>query len=326
GTQVPSTYVQPSAPAADPSTFQSQQVAPAASSAAPSAGADQGMARDATVDSGADGVPADRGTLLNGVGHAHAHTDAAQAGAPESDTTGGAQPEHQENVNYEVKHGDNLWDIAHKHFGDGSRWTEIYHANQSIIGDNPSLIHEGTQLQLPGKDIASDYTVKPGDNLWDISKTHMGGGQHWSELYHANAGVIGSNPSMIHPGQHFTRGSEGGASGQLASADMGTHASHHSSLAPAHSTSHLAHSHSTHMAHNTTAHANHQIASKPSEHHLASADKPADHHVAQAQSGAPDHAKLANSRALGEQVALRAQAGSLEPAAPNFSQVAGDAQ
>lgn len=45
-----------------------------------------------------------------------------------------------------------------------------------------------------------DYTVRPGDNLWDISRSHkIEGG--WSALYKANEKTIGSDPDLIVPGQ-----------------------------------------------------------------------------------------------------------------------------
>lgn len=46
------------------------------------------------------------------------------------------------------------------------------------------------------------YNVKPGDTLSGIAqKFNYGGG--WESLYHANRGVIGSNPNVIHPGQRL---------------------------------------------------------------------------------------------------------------------------
>lgn len=108
--------------------------------------------------------------------------------------------------NYTVRSGDNLWDIAKKHLGDGSRWTEIYHLNMDAVGSNPSLIHPGLELKMPGSDIAQatdagQYTVQPGDNLWDISQKHLGDGSRWGELYKANMDVVGDNPRLIFPGQ-----------------------------------------------------------------------------------------------------------------------------
>jgi murein DD-endopeptidase MepM/ murein hydrolase activator NlpD len=50
---------------------------------------------------------------------------------------------------------------------------------------------------------ASTYTVKPGDTLAKIaSAKHVKGG--WKALYQANKKVIGSNPSLIRPGERLT--------------------------------------------------------------------------------------------------------------------------
>lgn len=50
---------------------------------------------------------------------------------------------------YTVKKGDSLWKIAASQLGDGSRWTEIYNANKSVIGGNPNLIYPGQKLTIP---------------------------------------------------------------------------------------------------------------------------------------------------------------------------------
>ena len=47
---------------------------------------------------------------------------------------------------YTVVHGDDLWNIAVKEYGDGYRWTDIAKANNLT---NPEIIHAGNVLQLP---------------------------------------------------------------------------------------------------------------------------------------------------------------------------------
>ena len=47
-----------------------------------------------------------------------------------------------------VAQGDNLWNIARKHLGDGARWPEIHELNRDIIG-SPNLIFPGQVLRLP---------------------------------------------------------------------------------------------------------------------------------------------------------------------------------
>jgi len=47
---------------------------------------------------------------------------------------------------YEVVHGDNLWDIAVRAYGDGYRWVDIAEENNLA---NPDIIHAGNILVLP---------------------------------------------------------------------------------------------------------------------------------------------------------------------------------
>ena len=55
---------------------------------------------------------------------------------------------------YTVEEGDNLWDIARRQLGDGTRWEDIYRDNAEVIGDNPDLIHPDQQLDLCGEEEA----------------------------------------------------------------------------------------------------------------------------------------------------------------------------
>jgi nucleoid-associated protein YgaU len=127
---------------------------------------------------------------------------------------------------YVVQKGDSLWNIAKDQLGGGAKWQEIYQLNQNLIGQNPDLIYPGTTLQLPGggSEIANagttsltNYTVKPGDNLWDISHDMLGEGKNWGEIYNLNKDVIGANPSLIHPGQQLQIPTGGSAAGSVAS-------------------------------------------------------------------------------------------------------------
>ena len=47
---------------------------------------------------------------------------------------------------YEVVHGDSLWDIAVRAYGDGYKWVEIAKENNLV---NPNVIHAGNVLVLP---------------------------------------------------------------------------------------------------------------------------------------------------------------------------------
>lgn len=50
---------------------------------------------------------------------------------------------------YTVVKGDTLSNIAKKFYGNGSKYTTIYNANQGVIGGNPNLIYPGQVLIIP---------------------------------------------------------------------------------------------------------------------------------------------------------------------------------
>jgi len=139
-----------------------------------------------------------------------------------------AQESSGEVGSYTIQKGDNLWNLAKDHLGDGNRWNEIYALNKDLIGNNPNLIHTGANLNMPGAGSeiahsasASSYTVQPGDNLWNVSKKLFGEGKNWGDIYSMNKDVIGSNPGLIQPGQQLqiNSGSEtlaGAPSNQMA--------------------------------------------------------------------------------------------------------------
>jgi nucleoid-associated protein YgaU len=126
---------------------------------------------------------------------------------------------------YTIRSGDCLWNIAKDQLGDATKWSDIYKMNGDVLGANPGMIRPGMSINLPGAESTSigniaHYTVKPGDNLWDIAKNQMGDSTKWGDLYKANQEVIGSNPSLIQPGTELTinSGAPDPASMQLSSA------------------------------------------------------------------------------------------------------------
>lgn len=50
---------------------------------------------------------------------------------------------------YKIAHGDTLWDIAVRAYGDGYAWTKIADANK--LKENPGLIHVGNTIKIPRK-------------------------------------------------------------------------------------------------------------------------------------------------------------------------------
>ncbi len=188
-----------------------QMLKPAANTSFEQAAAPQQMAADGSqMQQVADGsqvqVAADGTQVADG-------TQIAQAGDASQIPAGGdaTQVAPAAPSTYTIRAGDCLWNIAKDQLGAPTRWSEIYKMNADVLGSNPSMIHPGTTINMPGSgtDVAAagaehgTYIVKAGDNLWDISKHINGDGSKWGEIYNLNKDVIGSNPSLIMPGQHL---------------------------------------------------------------------------------------------------------------------------
>jgi putative chitinase len=118
---------------------------------------------------------------------------------------------------YTIKPGDDLWSISEDVYKDGYKWVEIARMNKL---ENPGLIHAGNKLTIPeiekekvviqvDKPIrelsenlvesainGTTYTIKEGDNLWDISVRAYGDGFKWPEIAKLNNIV---NPDLIYP-------------------------------------------------------------------------------------------------------------------------------
>ncbi|CAN5210104.1 hypothetical protein BH11CYA1_BH11CYA1_32050 [soil metagenome] len=59
------------------------------------------------------------------------------------------------------------------------------------------------QTQAPGQANALEsrsYTIRTGDNLWNIAKDNLGDATKWNDIYKLNADVLGANPELIRPG------------------------------------------------------------------------------------------------------------------------------
>ena len=86
------------------------------------------------------------------------------AGGKEDGQKGNASTENNsaaDGMEYTVKKGDNLWNLARKYLGSGTKMKDIYEANKDAIekeakrrgkkdSDNGHWIWEGTKLNIPG--------------------------------------------------------------------------------------------------------------------------------------------------------------------------------
>ncbi len=122
-------------------------------------------------------------------------------------------------VLYTVAPGDDLWEVARRCYGDGSRFVEIFEASRGLPMDggerfsDPRVIRPGWVLRVPmpapsvdaGDDVTT-YRVRRGDHLWGIAERFLGDGFRWVEIWERNSGrevEAGSrltDPNQIHPG------------------------------------------------------------------------------------------------------------------------------
>lgn len=103
--------------------------------------------------------------------------------------------ENNKEINYVVKKGDTLSEIASKY---DTTYQKLASYNNIA---NPNKIFPGQIIKIPG--LSSNinpvtYVVKKGDTLSSIASKY---GTDWNTLYQKNKGVIGSNPNLIKPGQ-----------------------------------------------------------------------------------------------------------------------------
>lgn len=168
GAATPDATATPSAPAkkppasTTPSPSSSTAPKPSTTPSAPSTGA---SAKPGSADAGVPAGTADAGTGSASGGKHRGTPDPAETGTPAATEPGNTDNTHESGR----------------------------HASR---GDAESR-ESGDVLAVEG-----DYTVRPGDNLWDISRTHKVEGG-WSALYKANEKTIGADPNLIVPGQNL---------------------------------------------------------------------------------------------------------------------------
>ncbi len=115
---------------------------------------------------------------------------------------------------YQVKEGDDLWNISEKIYGSGYNWVDVASKNKL---ENPGLLYVGAKLTIPNVKprivkntiepavsaqsvspiTGPTYTIQKGDYLWVIAVRAYGDGFKWPEIARANNLT---NPDLIHSG------------------------------------------------------------------------------------------------------------------------------
>lgn len=72
---------------------------------------------------------------------------------------------------------------------------------RKLLEKNGVSIASSTDRPSDDKTSSKTYTVKKGDSLWSIAKSHYGNGSDSQKIYEANKSVIGKNKDLILPGQ-----------------------------------------------------------------------------------------------------------------------------
>ncbi len=143
---------------------------------------------------------------------------AAVAAAPAAEAAAAA-PDAAPALRYTVAPGDDLWGIARRCYGDGTRFVEIFEANEGrvmALGErftDPRRVRPGWTLSLPrpvpgvsAREDALDYRVRAGDHLWGIAERWLGDGFRWVEIWERNRGrEMGggrrfTDPNVLVPG------------------------------------------------------------------------------------------------------------------------------
>lgn len=174
---------------------------PPSSSRAPAAASvDRGVA-----DPGAAGaeVPGEAASDRTGTSAHQGGAGAVARGGTAGATSFVADPRIRADILavHRVAAGDDLWSLAEQYYGDGSTWRQIALANAVLATHGPDDLEVGWRLVIPAQRAAAGpYVVAvPGDTLSGLAARHLGGPDHWPDLYEANRAVL-SDPDDLEIG------------------------------------------------------------------------------------------------------------------------------
>lgn len=85
---------------------------------------------------------------------------------------------------YRVRRGDNLTELSQRFLGNANRYKEIMELN----GLTSDALYPGQILRIPSEPESTTvtYTVKPGDNLWNIAERFLGSGNRYKDIVYLN--------------------------------------------------------------------------------------------------------------------------------------------
>jgi hypothetical protein len=200
-------------------------------------GGQQNLARILVTSVAALGIGASTVASANVATPVHADAGILQHAAP-------GQSDRQVTDRAEVKHGPTItttlhttvWKLAETHLGDGGQWRQLLEVNRgtkmadgTILTDATQTIPAGTTFRLPAgvtvtsptadtrqagpaerKPRKTAYTVKPGDNLWDISEEAYADPTRYMKIFRASQGIeqpggrVLTDPDHIEVGWQLT--------------------------------------------------------------------------------------------------------------------------
>ncbi|MFI1169166.1 LysM peptidoglycan-binding domain-containing protein [Streptomyces sp. NPDC020801] len=151
----------------------------------------------------------------------------AQQTPPAQQTTGTDQTQRTYTVR-DTRPAESLWSIAEKLYGHGELYTKIADANEGHTMADGTIFHANAPIQPgwilrlpdepttgptaqtththPADSATTSYTVRTGDNLWDIAENQLGDGSKYTQIFEENrgapqpGGTTLTDPDEIRPG------------------------------------------------------------------------------------------------------------------------------
>ncbi len=98
---------------------------------------------------------------------------------------------------------DSVMPKGHSHFSSdhGLAINHRHLANNpfSKLASNTRQVFQSTRQDISATG-GNSYSIKSGDNLWQIANRELGNGWRWRDIYNLNQNMLGNNPGIIHSG------------------------------------------------------------------------------------------------------------------------------